>query len=246
MELKEHEQIVLSDFDAQLEVIRRNILVANDELTNALKTKDKVNELSASIRAQIVKEEESRDSLIKDIESKKAAISVHQQIVQDREDNLNEREKSFESYKEKANLDIEGEVSKANKYISSLKLELDTLDKDIVENSNELTSIKASLDASMSLLNSNIETLNGQSFEISKNKDKIDDLNKDFIRVKAEKDLELENIERLIQVEIEKVKIPRENLEREQKDVSRMANDNQILFARLRKYYKALGMEINL
>lgn len=238
--IKEHEQVQLNDFQAHLQVIIENTTAANNKLSVILSDNDRLLKENKTLEEKVSKQKSESILLSQDIESKRDSIAKREhsaelaelRVKQEREkldseidfklNALKEKEKQFEH-----SIAIKKEeIGSLNSIISDLKEEIETLEKEKIEKFvwiNDMDSLFASLSKKVESKKEELVNLEKQSALKSK---KLSD--------------ELSELQKLVDIEREKVQLPKKNLRIMEEQFEKKENNFKTLVERLRKYYEVV------
>lgn len=246
MEIKEYEQIILNDFEAQLQVLKGNLKITNEDLTNALAKKDEAQEAVAFLSAEIKEKEVELNQLNLHIESTKASINAREHSYEQALDQLKKDQESFEEEVSLKLIQIEDLQSKADRTVIKRKEEISKLDTEISYLTKRLEEANKLSEDGYVILNDLHIILNSLNIEKAHKEEELNVFRKQCHAEKQKLISELEQLSRLVQEEREKIKLPRENLEREQAELEVKRKDIVVLTNRLRRLYQELGLPVRI
>lgn len=240
MEIREHEQIILSDFEAQYQVILGNISTANTDLEKALDQKKSLENELASLVVSVSEKKRDLDTIENQLSSIKRSLETKEKKLKERELELEKEKDLFDEEVYLKNTALKEKEISVDYAVSDKIKELDKL-IDIEKN------IKSSIDKleqTKTFLSSSIKELDKEMFEKSEKyiKAKTDSENTIKQLNQNIKDLnkELEKTKKLVDKEKEKILMPMQVIKEERRVFDKEKRNFEILVTRFKKEFKKL------
>lgn len=223
---------------AQLNVIKVNIQVANDELSGLLSTKETIESELGSLKEESVRISELNAKADKDREDKDSALEAKRIAFEQSVDEFNNKKADFDNY-----------VSEKNKEIDDKKTNLESTIINLNDTINKLEDSKSKLESYIDSLEKQVESnkeeislliseKNTIDSELAKAKDEYTSFINNSKKEKEIYESELESVKQKVQEEKDKIKLPFELHNQRVAEFERRERNFKILFTRFKKEFK--------
>lgn len=237
---KTEKEIILDDYKAQLNTIKKNIQIANDEMVSILSKKAEAEEDYDQVLSDIKIADNKLSLTLSRCEEENQKIETRKSKLSIAEDELSQKISSFDVY-------IKQEQDKLDKLAKDKQKEISNLDSQIADRQNQLINIESEIDK----LNVHIEdlelskrslikTIDSTEKQFNKDMKEFDSITKDKIKKIKILEVELGELETKLNFEVDKVKEPRKLLELREQELDKREANLRVLITRFKKEFKKI------
>ena len=240
------EQLDLQNNKEHLQIVLDNLRIANGELSSVLVELKIAKSILESLKTE-------RGDVISDIESRKKVINEKENVLIEKEISLNKQELDLNDKRSDIALELEKLQAKMQTVLNDISFELSNHNKIIEDKKKEIAELDNNILSLKEKNNEQKDTANKISEDIKKLENERDRINSEIEeksktseRTRISLEAELEDTRRRVDIELERVSVPMEQLKLQESVVDRKLKNLEIIKKRLTKQFRVQNPDAGL